>query len=87
MPSLLPEDVAAEARAVYDRLIRPRVEPGHRGEFLVLNIETGEYEVDADDLAASKRAKARFPGATLFAMRVGATSAYRLGGRFVEHRP
>lgn len=30
-------------------------------EFVVINVGTGEYEIDAEDLAASRRAKARFP--------------------------
>ena len=77
-----PEHVVARGREWYEREIRAQVEPQHNGEFLVINVETGEYELDADDVAASKRAKSRFPDAPLFAMRVGHRAAYRLGGRF-----
>ena len=41
-----------------------------------------QFEIDVDDVAAAKRARARFPQARLFAMRVGHPAAYRLGGRF-----
>ena len=27
----------------------------NRGQMLVINVETGEYEMDADDVAAAKR--------------------------------
>jgi hypothetical protein len=69
------------AQGLYEQ-IRENVEPGNHGKFLIINVDTGDYEMDADDLAASKRAKARFPDARLFTMRIGYPAAYRLGGRF-----
>jgi hypothetical protein len=82
-----PEEIARRGEAVYERLIRPRLGAPDRGKFLVINVDTGEYELDTDDLAASKRAKARFPNAPLFTMRVGRPAAYRLGGRFAVNEP
>lgn len=77
--------LADRARRLYDT-IRGKVEAGHDGEYLVLNLDTGEWEVGGDDLSVSKRAAARFPGATLFAMRVGRRAAYRIGFRATERR-
>jgi hypothetical protein len=74
-----PQELSRRAHDLYDRLIRPAVEPAHNGEFIVLNTQTGEYEMDPDDIAASKRAVARFPAALLYTMRVGHDAAYRLG--------
>jgi hypothetical protein len=42
-------------------------------------LETGEYEIDHDDLTASRRARARFPSAPLFTLRIGHEAAYRIG--------
>jgi hypothetical protein len=75
------DDSLERAQAIYEDRIRPHMEPKHRGEYLVINLETGDYEVDADDLAASRRAKMRFPGAPLFTMRVGREATYRIGAR------
>jgi hypothetical protein len=47
----------------------------------VLNLETGEYEMDADDTAALDRAKARFGRAETFALRIGYPTTYWLGRR------
>ncbi len=61
---------------------RERDEPGpeeSRGKFLVVDIETGQYEIDASDLAAMQRARARNSDAALYVMRVGFRTAYRLG--------
>lgn len=81
------EEIARRGQALYQEQIRAEVEAQNKGKYLVINVETGEYEMDADDLAASKRAKARFPDAPLFAMRIGFAAAYRLGGRFLVTNP
>jgi hypothetical protein len=81
------DEIVQRGQALYEQQIREKVEPGNKGKFLVINVETGEYEMDTDDLVASKRAKARFPEAPLFTLRVGYPAAYRLGGRFVTGMP
>jgi len=79
--NLSPEQIVTRGQEWYDRHIREQVEPVHDGEFLVINVDTGEYEIDPDDVAASVRAMERFPDAPLYTMRVGRRAAYRLGGR------
>ena len=81
------DEIVKRGQALYDEEIRPKVEAENKGKFLVINVETGEYEMDADDVAAAKRAKSRFPDAPLFSMRVGYPGAYRLGGRFAVKQP
>ncbi len=81
------DEIVKRGQALYDEQIRAKVEAGNQGKFLVINVETGEYEMDADDLAAAKRAKTRFPDAPLFSMRIGYPAAYRLGGRFAVKQP
>ena len=78
-------EIVERGQRLYEQTIRPAVdEAKNRGKLLVINVETGEYEMDADDVAAAKRAKARFGNdAVLFTMRVGYPAAYRLGGRFL----
>lgn len=68
-----------EAMAIYDRSIRARLEPTHNGEFVVINLDTGEYEVGERDAEVTLRARARFPKARLFTHRVGSEAAYRIG--------
>ena len=57
----------------------PIVEAGNAGKVLVINVETGEYELDTDHLAASDQAAAKYPGAPLYAMRIGSSPLGRLG--------
>ena len=66
--------------------IRTNVEPRHGEKFLILEIETGEYEIDADELAAADRARAKNPDAVLYIVRIGHPAAYRIGTSFARPR-
>ena len=74
------EEIAARGEEIYERAIRSKVESQFDGFFLVLDIETGEYELDRDDLVATKRMLAKHPDAVLYGLRIGHRAAYRLGG-------
>ena len=77
-----PKEVASRGEAIYEQRIRHEVETRHKGEFLVVDIETGEYEVDADDLIATRRLLARHPDAIVYGLRIGFPTAYRVGASF-----
>jgi hypothetical protein len=76
-----PEEAVRRARDLYERNIRARVEPGNKGKYLMLDIETGEYEIGDDYSTLSDRMLARKPEAALVAMRIGYPSLGRVGGR------
>ena len=82
-PRYTSSEIAQRGQALYDQQIRDQIDPGAKGKFLVLNIETGDYELDADELAALRRAKVKNPDAPLYILRVGYATAYRLGGKSV----
>ncbi|MGE0128016.1 MAG: hypothetical protein AB7U82_08050 [Blastocatellales bacterium] len=77
-----PEEVRARGEAIYAEQIRDQVKAEDKGKFLVIDIETGDYEIDADDLQATKRVLAKRPEAVVYGLRIGYPAAYRLGGRF-----
>ncbi len=80
-------DIATRGQALYEHSIRPHVEPQHSGKFLVLDVDTGEYEIDADDLHASDRLLERVPNALLYGIRIGSAAAYKLGAHSRHPRP
>jgi hypothetical protein len=75
------EEIGRIGEEIYRRDIRSHVLPQHKGEFLVLDIQTGDYEIGADDLQTEKRLRARRPNGVLYGLRIGYTSAYTLAGR------
>jgi hypothetical protein len=78
-PGYTTEEIARRGREVYEREIRREVEPEHRGRFLVLDVESGDYEIADDDLDASERLLERRPDALLYGLRIGEGAAYRIG--------
>ena len=75
------EEIVRRGQEIYETRLRALLEEGNKGKFLVINTETGDYEMDKSDIAVGLRAIERFPGAPLFKMRIGHKAAYRLSGR------
>lgn len=48
-----------------------------KGE-VIIDIETGEYEINADDLGATKQLLAKHPNAVIYGLRIGYPTAYRI---------
>ena len=72
------EEFARRGNEIYERDIRPQVEAGSKGRVVVIDIETGAWEIDADEVAASKRLEAIKPDAQIWMVRVGFPYVRRL---------
>ncbi len=68
------------AEEVYDRLVRPVLRPEDAGKYVAIAFESGDFEVDSDDYAATGRLLARRPGARIWLMRADGAAAYRMRG-------
>lgn len=78
------EEIGLIGEDIYRRNIRHKVMPQHKGKFLILDIESGDYEMDEDDLSAEEILRARRPDGVFFGLRIGYTTAYTLGGSMLE---
>jgi hypothetical protein len=74
-----PEEIASRGDAIYENRLRDQVESDNRDRFLILDIESEDYEIDDDDLTATTRLLARRPEAVLYGLRIGRSAAYRIG--------
>ena len=79
-PQFSGEEVERRGQELYETRLRDKVEVGNEGKILVIDIETGEYELDADEVAASRRALAKHPGAALWTLRIGYNAVHSFGG-------
>jgi hypothetical protein len=79
-----PAEIARIAEEIYRREIRDKVMPQHKGRFLTLDIESGDYEIDDDDLTGEKKLRARHPDGVFFGFRIGYKEAYALSGGLEE---
>lgn len=63
---------------VYEEQIRRLVEPLENGKFIVIDIESGDYEIAEEELDASHRLKARRPESIRFLAKIGCRASHRL---------
>lgn len=74
-------DLGEQADAIYENELRPIVETeANIGKILVLDPESGDYEIDAMGIETSLRLQARHPGARLYAYRIGYKAIATFGG-------
>ena len=69
------DEFARRGDRIYEQDIHPHLTPEDEGKFVLIDIETGAYEIDADELAASDRLLARRPAAQVWMARVGLRAA------------
>lgn len=83
MPQTQPskEEIQRRAEELYETRLRAKVETdGNVGKIIVMDIDSGDYEIDDISLTAAHRMKARHPDATLYAIRIGYEAVYGFGG-------
>jgi len=87
-PTLTAEEIARRGEEIYAHDLRARLATAeNRGQFLVIDITTGAYEIDREDLAATERLLARNPLAMTYGLRIGYAAAYELGGHLRGNAP
>jgi hypothetical protein len=80
-PRYSKEEFARRGDALYEKEILPRLTAKDVGNFLAIDIETGQYEVAADEMKAGDRLRRRLPEAQIWMVRIGYTSTRKFGGR------
>ena len=75
------EEVARRATQVYESSIRQQVEVDENiGKMVIIDFESGDYEVDETGLKAARNLSAKHPNALLFGIRIGYNVAASFGG-------
>ena len=74
-------EIAARAKALYAEKIQAALRPEDSGKYLVIDVETGDYFVDADEIAVMKRAAETHAPDALYGMRVGFSTMGKIGMR------
>jgi hypothetical protein len=81
------EEFAHRGDAIYENDIRPHLQTEDTGKFVAIDIESGLYEIDADELEAGDRLCARVPEAQIWMVRVGSRYVHRFAGREFRGSP
>ena len=78
------EEIDALGKAIYRDHIKELVKHTHKGKLVVIDVKSGDYEIDEDDMTAVLRLRERQPGAITYAVRVGYRAVYSFGWRMQE---
>lgn len=66
-----PEEISARGQSIYMEQIFPTLAQGEKGKFVSIDIESGDYEIDAEDPYAFQRLLDRRPNGVFCGVRVG----------------
>ena len=75
-----PGEISDIGKAIYEERIRHLVERTEKGKFVVIDVESGDYEISEEDIDAILRLEERRPDAVTYTLRVGYRAAYDLSG-------
>ncbi len=79
-PKYSSEEAIQRGDQLYEQRVRPHVKDEDHGKFVSIDLESGEWEMDADPMAPGKRLRDRIPDAEILTTRVGYGYAVRFGG-------
>ena len=74
------EEVQARAEDIYQKDIRPKYEETHKGQICIIDIISGDYEIDKHRIDASRKLRERRPNGRTLTIRIGYPAVYTLGG-------
>ena len=75
------EEIARRGQEMYDQRLASQLETEENiGKIIVIDVETGDYEIDAVGMNASERLRTRNPEAALLGLRIGYNAVEGFGG-------
>ncbi|HXD88535.1 MAG TPA: hypothetical protein VN641_18745 [Urbifossiella sp.] len=75
------EEFARRGDEIYARKVQSHLTSADEGKVVAIDIESGAYEIDTDELAACDKLNERLPEAQIWLVRVGSRYLHRFGGR------
>jgi hypothetical protein len=80
-PRYSKKEFAQRGNEIYERVVQPQLTEEDGGKFVAIDIETGTFEVDVDEISASQRLLARNHDAQIWFRLVGSPHTRRFGPR------
>ena len=73
--------------ALVESKVRPYLTPADEDKFVAIDIETGEYELDRNEMKAAERLRKRLPDPQIWLVHVSLGYLHRFGGHGSRGRP
>ena len=65
------DEVGRLGDAIYERDIRSQVEKAHHGKIVAIDVDSGDYSIGENVIAATERLLAQDPNADIWCVKVG----------------
>jgi hypothetical protein len=79
MPKHEQAELARQAEVIYKERLKPRLEAEHRGQFVVIEPDSGDYFLGRTLSEAAWAASKVYPDRPMYGMRIGYPSAVEFG--------
>jgi hypothetical protein len=81
------EEFARRGDALVESRVRPNLTPADEDKFVAIDIETGEYELDRNEMKAAERLRKRVPDPQIGLVHINSGYLHRFGGHGLRVRP
>ena len=78
-PDLTGVEISALGKMIYRKKIRPLMTEDDIGKYVIVDVYSGEYEIDEWSVEADIRLRDRIPDACAYIMRVGFSAGVFIG--------
>jgi hypothetical protein len=72
--------ISKQGQRLFEAL-NPELCQKHRGQFVAIEVDSGDYFIGETAMAANQKARAKHPGKVFFLGRIGYPTAYTFKGR------
>jgi len=66
-----PDEITQRGEKIYTERLKSELEPAHIGEYVVIEVESGDHFVNRDLVVAINEARAKYPGRLFYTIQVG----------------
>jgi hypothetical protein len=81
------EEFARRGDALVESKVRPHLTAADQDKFVAIDIETGEYELDKNEMKATDRLRKRLPEPQIWLVHVTLGYLHRFGGHALRGQP
>lgn len=78
-PQYSKAEFARRGDEIYETKVRRALKEGDRGKIVAIDVNTGEWEIDKNEMVAASRLEERLPNAQIWIVRVGSRYVRRFG--------
>jgi hypothetical protein len=72
--------ISQQGHQIFEQ-VSPKLEEQHRGQFIAIDVDSGEYFLGKTILEADEKARAKHPGKVFYVGRIGYRAAVSFKGR------